>query len=121
MDTSYVDAALSALLPVVRPGDLVVGKSTVPVGNAARLAAVLTEAAPGVLLAWNPEFLREGHAVSDTQHPDRIVYGLPAEPDDAAAPQPCWTPSTPTPSPRTPRSSRWTTPPPNWSRPPPTP
>lgn len=84
-DTSYVDAALSALLPVVRPGDLVVGKSTVPVGTAARLAAVLTEAAPGVLLAWNPEFLREGHAVSDTQHPDRIVYGLPAEPDDAAA------------------------------------
>ncbi|MFN8079424.1 MAG: UDP-glucose/GDP-mannose dehydrogenase family protein [Kineosporiaceae bacterium] len=83
-DTSYVDAALTALLPVVRPGDLVVGKSTVPVGTAARLAGVLAEAAPGVLLAWNPEFLREGHAVADTQHPDRIVYGLPPGAEDAA-------------------------------------
>jgi len=83
-DTSYVDAAVSALLPYLRPGDLVVGKSTVPVGTAARLALLISEAVPGALLAWNPEFLREGHAVQDTQHPDRIVYGLPADPDDAA-------------------------------------
>ncbi len=83
-DTSYVDAAVTALLPVLRPGDLVVGKSTVPVGTAARLAELITDKAPGALLAWNPEFLREGHAVADTQRPDRIVYGLPADPDDAA-------------------------------------
>ncbi len=83
-DTSYVDAAVTALLPVLRPGDLVVGKSTVPVGTAARLAELITDKAPGALLAWNPEFLREGHAVADTQRPDRIVYGLPADPDAAA-------------------------------------
>ncbi len=82
-DTSYVDAAVTALLPGLRPGDLVVGKSTVPVGTAARLAELITDKAPGALLAWNPEFLREGHAVADTQRPDRIVYGLPADSDDA--------------------------------------
>jgi UDPglucose 6-dehydrogenase len=84
-DTSYVDGALESLLPHLRPGDLVVGKSTVPVGTAARLAATLAEKAPGVLLAWNPEFLREGYAVEDTQHPDRLVFGLPVDPDAAAA------------------------------------
>src|SRR3954453_13780108 len=84
-DTSYVDAAVEALLPHVRAGDLVVGKSTVPVGTAARLAARIAAAAPGVLLAWNPEFLREGHAVEDTQHPDRLVFGLPDDPAAAAA------------------------------------
>ena len=76
-DLTFVDAAVEALLPHVSPGDLVVGKSTVPVGTAERLAAILTEADTGALLAWNPEFLREGHAVRDTLHPDRIVYGVP--------------------------------------------
>ncbi len=85
-DTSYVDAAVTALLPVLAPGDLVVGKSTVPVGTAARLAELIEDkAAPGAMLAWNPEFLREGHAVADTQHPDRIVYGLPADAEPAEA------------------------------------
>jgi UDPglucose 6-dehydrogenase len=84
-DTSYIDLALDALLPCLRPGDLVVGKSTVPVGTAARLAATLAAEAPGVLLAWNPEFLREGYAVHDTQHPDRLVFGLPEDPDAAGA------------------------------------
>src|SRR4051794_10903447 len=84
-DTSYVERAVDALVPHLRPGDLVVGKSTVPVGTAARLADTLAERAPGVLLAWNPEFLREGHAVDDTQRPDRLVFGLPDDPDDAAA------------------------------------
>ena len=84
-DTTYVDAAVTGLLPFLRPGDLVVGKSTVPVGTAARLADLLHDKAPGVLLAWNPEFLREGHAVQDTQRPDRLVYGLPAAPEAAAA------------------------------------
>jgi UDPglucose 6-dehydrogenase len=83
-DTSFVDAAVAALLPHLRPGDLVVGKSTVPVGTAVRLAGVVADGVPGALLAWNPEFLREGHAVADTQQPDRLVYGLPPDPDDAA-------------------------------------
>jgi len=84
-DTKYVDAAVDALLTVARPGDLIVGKSTVPVGTARRLAEKIAETVPGVMLAWNPEFLREGHAVVDTQSPDRLVYGLPDEPEQASA------------------------------------
>ncbi|MGW7431885.1 UDP-glucose dehydrogenase family protein [Streptomyces sp. NPDC054861] len=75
-DMSYVDAAFTSLAGVVRPGALVVGKSTVPVGSAERLAGLLPE---GVDLAWNPEFLREGFAVQDTLHPDRIVAGVRSE------------------------------------------
>ena len=70
---------------MLAPGDLVVGKSTVPVGTAARLAELVAEKVPGALLAWNPEFLREGFAVQDTLHPDRLVYGLPAGPDGDTA------------------------------------
>ena len=76
-DLTYVDAAVEAILPHLSPGDLVVGKSTVPVGTAERLTTVLNDADTGALLAWNPEFLREGHAVKDTLHPDRLVYGVP--------------------------------------------
>src|SRR5690554_6497777 len=54
-DLTYVDAAFAALLPHVAPGDLLVGKSTVPVGTAARLAPSVE--ATGAMLAWNPEFL----------------------------------------------------------------
>ncbi|MGJ7417123.1 UDP-glucose/GDP-mannose dehydrogenase family protein [Streptomyces cinereoruber] len=75
-DMSYVDAAFTSLAGVVREGALVVGKSTVPVGSAQRLAALLPA---GVELAWNPEFLREGFAVGDTLHPDRIVVGVRGE------------------------------------------
>ncbi|AWK09004.1 nucleotide sugar dehydrogenase [Streptomyces spongiicola] len=76
-DMSYVDAAFASLAPRVKGGALVVGKSTVPVGSADRLARLLAEHAPeGVDLAWNPEFLREGFAVRDTLHPDRIVAGV---------------------------------------------
>ncbi|MGO4473850.1 UDP-glucose/GDP-mannose dehydrogenase family protein [Arthrobacter sp. M-10] len=75
-DLRYVDAAMESLLPHVRPGDVIVGKSTVPVGTAARLAEVLAEIEPGAHLVWNPEFLREGHAVKDTLSPDRLVYGV---------------------------------------------
>lgn len=75
-DLSYVDAATTALLPHLSPGDLVVGKSTVPVGTAARLSEVVKGAQSTAELAWNPEFLREGHAVSDTLTPDRLVYGV---------------------------------------------
>jgi UDPglucose 6-dehydrogenase len=75
-DLSSVNAALAGLLPYLKPGDLVVGKSTVPVGTAERLAAEIACVEPRVTLAWNPEFLREGHAVHDTFHPDRLVYGV---------------------------------------------
>jgi UDPglucose 6-dehydrogenase len=81
-DLRYVDAAVTALLPHLSAGDVVVGKSTVPVGTAARLAELV--APTGAVLAWNPEFLREGFAVQDTIAPDRLVYGLPPAPEDAA-------------------------------------
>ena len=77
-DMAYVDAAVSALTPYLSPGNLVVGKSTVPVGTARRLADLIELTEPAALLAWNPEFLREGFAVQDTLHPDRFVYGIPA-------------------------------------------
>ncbi|MGN6741892.1 MAG: UDP-glucose dehydrogenase family protein [Amnibacterium sp.] len=76
-DLTYVNAAIESLLPHLSEGDLVVGKSTVPVGTAARLAARVAESGSGAMLAWNPEFLREGFAVQDTIAPDRLVYGLP--------------------------------------------
>lgn len=78
-DLTFVDAAVDALIPYLSPGDLVVGKSTVPVGTAARLAQKLADSGTGAMLAWNPEFLREGFAVKDTITPDRLVYGLPAD------------------------------------------
>lgn len=77
-DLSHLDAAVTRLIPHLSAGQLVVGKSTVPVGTAQRLAQQIDEGAPGALLAWNPEFLREGFAIEDTLHPDRIVYGVPA-------------------------------------------
>jgi UDPglucose 6-dehydrogenase len=80
-DLRFVDAAVASLLPVLAPGDLVVGKSTVPVGTAARLAESVESV--GARLAWNPEFLREGYAVKDTLAPDRLVYGV--RPGDDAA------------------------------------
>jgi UDPglucose 6-dehydrogenase len=80
-DLRFVQAAAESLLQVVEPGELVVGKSTVPVGTAAELARLFGEKVPGSLLAWNPEFLREGFAVRDTLHPDRLVYGVPDGPD----------------------------------------
>ena len=76
-DLRYVDAAIEALLPHLKPGDVVVGKSTVPVGTAERLADLVTATEPGAVLVWNPEFLREGKAVQDTLSPDRLVYGVP--------------------------------------------
>jgi UDPglucose 6-dehydrogenase len=80
-DMRYVQGAVESLLGVLSAGELVVGKSTVPVGTAAALADLVSSKVPGALLAWNPEFLREGFAVQDTLHPDRLVYGLPAGPD----------------------------------------
>ncbi|WP_163543763.1 UDP-glucose dehydrogenase family protein [Occultella kanbiaonis] len=86
-DMTYVDAAVAGLIPhlVEHPDGptLVVGKSTVPVGTAARLAAQV--GGSPAHLVWNPEFLREGFAVQDTLTPDRIIYGLPGDPDAAEA------------------------------------
>ena len=75
-DLKYVDAALDAVAPICKPGALVVGKSTVPVGTAARLRERLLKVNSGADLAWNPEFLREGFAVEDTLHPNRLVVGV---------------------------------------------
>ena len=85
-DMTFVDAAVETLLPHLRDGDVVIGKSTVPVGTAERLQQQIEEAVPGAALCWNPEFLREGFAVADTLTPDRLVFGLPvgagAEPSE---------------------------------------
>ncbi len=82
-DLTYVDAAFGALREHVRPGDVVAGKSTVPVGTASRLADLFSDT--GATLVWNPEFLREGWAVADTVDPDRIVVGVPAGADGERA------------------------------------
>ncbi len=75
-DLTYVNAAIDGLLPYLSAGDVVAGKSTVPVGTAAGLAPRVAET--GAILVWNPEFLREGWAVQDTVDPDRLVVGIPA-------------------------------------------
>ncbi|MEX1078628.1 MAG: UDP-glucose/GDP-mannose dehydrogenase family protein [Homoserinimonas sp.] len=75
-DLRFVDAAIAEIVPHLVPGDVVAGKSTVPVGTADRLAPAVE--ATGAQLAWNPEFLREGFAVQDTIAPDRLVYGVQA-------------------------------------------
>jgi UDPglucose 6-dehydrogenase len=78
-DLKYVDAVIETLAPQLTAPAVIFGKSTVPVGTAARLGARARELAPvrdAVDVAWNPEFLREGYAVRDTLHPDRIVVGV---------------------------------------------
>jgi UDP-glucose 6-dehydrogenase len=77
---------IEKLAPLLSRDCLVVGKSTVPVGTASRLTARIAELAPATVeveLAWNPEFLREGHAVHDTLSPDRIVVGVRSAKADA--------------------------------------
>ena len=75
-DTSYVFAAAKELAQVLRPESLVVGKSTVPVGTARELTNQIGQVAGfEPKLVWNPEFLREGTALEDSLHPDRIVIG----------------------------------------------
>lgn len=79
-DLSYVDSVVESLVPLLTSPTVIFGKSTVPVGTAERLGTRLRELAPAgeqVELAWNPEFLREGFAIEDTLHPDRVVLGVP--------------------------------------------
>lgn len=81
-DLSYVDSVVETLAPLLRRPAVIFGKSTVPVGTAARLAEKVANLAPvggQAELAWNPEFLREGFAVKDTLRPDRIVLGVQAK------------------------------------------
>jgi UDPglucose 6-dehydrogenase len=78
-DLAALWSLVHALAPLLDRPCVVVGKSTVPVGTAARLRDHLHQHAPAgqdVRLAWNPEFLREGHAVEDTMRPDRLVLGV---------------------------------------------
>lgn len=83
---SYVEAATKAVAESLSHDGLIVGKSTVPVGTAARLRKIVAESKPQGIsseLIWNPEFLREGHAVEDTLRPDRIVFGGTTAPSEA--------------------------------------
>ncbi|HJE52333.1 MAG TPA: UDP-glucose/GDP-mannose dehydrogenase family protein [Tessaracoccus flavescens] len=81
-DMTYVNQAVATIIEHAAPSAegrpaLVAGKSTVPVGTAQGIADKLAASGKNLLLAWNPEFLREGYAVQDTLTPDRFVYGLP--------------------------------------------
>jgi UDPglucose 6-dehydrogenase len=75
-DLSQLETCLSSLIPLIDRRCLITGKCTVPVGTAPMLNQMISRAAPSAELAWEPEFLREGHAVDDTLHPDRIVAGV---------------------------------------------
>lgn len=78
-DLSQVETCIDGLAPGLNRPCLIVGKSTVPAGTAAVLAERIAAKAPAgdaVELAWNPEFLREGHGVEDTLSPDRLVIGV---------------------------------------------
>lgn len=81
-DTSYVEDVVARLAPLLTRDAALIGKSTVPVGTAARLQQISDGAVRDGVRAevvWNPEFLREGFAVQDTLTPDRIVVGRRAD------------------------------------------
>ena len=78
-DTGYIESVIDNLAPLLDVPALIIGKSTVPAGTAARLTTRLRALSPvhdAMRLAWNPEFLREGFAVEDTLRPDRLVIGV---------------------------------------------
>jgi UDPglucose 6-dehydrogenase len=80
-DLSFVQMAASQLSSILPKGSIVVNKSTVPVGSTKIVEEKLQR--PDVAVVSNPEFLREGTAVYDFLHPDRIVVGA----DDLVAAQ----------------------------------
>ena len=85
-DLRHVHAVIDTLVPKLQRSAVIVGKSTVPVGTASELgvrARALAADGVDVEIAWNPEFLREGFAVHDTLHPDRLVLGV--QPDSIHA------------------------------------
>jgi UDPglucose 6-dehydrogenase len=77
-DLSYVYAAAKEMAGHLRPGTVVVTKSTVPVGTGDEVERIVREARPDLdfSVASNPEFLREGAAIEDFKRPDRIVIGV---------------------------------------------
>lgn len=77
-DISHVTAVVEELAPLLASDAFIIGKSTVPVGTATHLAQLAKGRVPNIELelCWNPEFLREGHAVNDTLKPDRVVVGV---------------------------------------------
>ena len=79
-DLTFVFEAVRELARVIRPGTVVVTKSTVPVGTGDEIERILREeGVSDVSVASNPEFLREGAAIADFKHPDRIVVGAEDE------------------------------------------
>lgn len=72
-DLSYVEAVAAEIGPHLAPGTIIVNKSTVPVGSTLVVERVLGRT--DVKVVSNPEFLREGTAVPDSLHPERIVVG----------------------------------------------
>ena len=72
-DLSYIEQAAREIAPVLKPGAVVVNKSTVPVGSTIAVEQVLHR--DDVFVVSNPEFLREGTAVHDFLSPDRVVIG----------------------------------------------
>ncbi|HEX8415495.1 MAG TPA: UDP-glucose/GDP-mannose dehydrogenase family protein [Sphingomicrobium sp.] len=75
-DLTFVYQAIRELAAHVKPGTVIVTKSTVPVGTGDKICQILEEeGAKDVSVASNPEFLREGAAIADFKHPDRIVVG----------------------------------------------
>jgi UDPglucose 6-dehydrogenase len=79
-DLTFVFEAVRELAKVIKPGTVVVTKSTVPVGTGDRIEQILgEEGVQNVSVASNPEFLREGAAIADFKHPDRIVVGAEDE------------------------------------------
>src|SRR5215208_2462546 len=79
-DLTFVFQAVRDLAKLIAPGTVVVTKSTVPVGTGDQIEAILAEeGVSGVSVASNPEFLREGAAIADFKHPDRIVVGAEDE------------------------------------------
>ena len=80
-DLSYVHDAARQIAPHLRDYTVVVNKSTVPVGTARQVARIISEVNPKASfnVASNPEFLREGAAINDFMHPDRVVLGVDAK------------------------------------------
>jgi UDPglucose 6-dehydrogenase len=79
-DLTFVFQAVRDLTKFIKPGTVIVTKSTVPVGTGDKIQAILREEGVShVSVASNPEFLREGAAIADFKHPDRIVVGAEDE------------------------------------------
>ncbi len=80
-DLTYVFEAVRQVAEHMKPGTVVVTKSTVPVGTGRKVAQTIEETAPGkeYHVASNPEFLREGSAIGDFMRPDRVVCGAESE------------------------------------------